>query len=65
MILTLNTITIKNGVESAAKAASEGAASTATMIAKAGRAAYCKDRNTNQEPDSGAVMVAKAFNAML
>ena len=54
-----------NGVEAAASAAQKGAESTATMIAKAGRAAYCKERNVDQQPDSGAIMVAKAFSAML
>ena len=53
-----------NGLEEAAKAAQKGAEATATMIAKAGRAAYCKDRNVDQQPDSGAVMVSKVFNAM-
>ena len=56
---------LQNGIESAAKAAEKGAQSTATMIAKAGRAAYCKERNTDQHPDSGAVMISKAFSAML
>ena len=56
---------LQNGIESAAEAAEKGAQSTATMIAKAGRAAYCKERNTDQHPDSGAVMISKAFSAML
>lgn len=56
---------LQNGIDLAAAEAEKGALSTATMIAKAGRAAYCKERNTDQHPDSGAVMVAKAFAAML
>jgi len=56
---------LENGIELAATAAEKGAQSTATMIAKAGRAAYCKERNTEQHPDSGAIMISKAFSAML
>ena len=48
----------------AAEAAEKGSKLTATMKAKAGRAAYCKDRNQEKSPDAGAVMVAKVFSAI-
>jgi dihydroxyacetone kinase len=51
-------------IKNVSKAAQNGAESTKTLVAKAGRAAYCKDRNTNQAADAGAVMVAHAFAAL-
>merc|ERR1712050_403109 len=48
----------------AALAAKKGAELTKTLKAKAGRASYCKDRNTSEAADAGAVMVAHVFAAM-
>ena len=55
---------LKEAIQSAATAAAKGAEKTATMVAKAGRAAYCKDRNEDSNPDAGAVMIAKLFAAL-
>ena len=55
---------LKEAIQSAATEAANGAEKTATMVAKAGRAAYCKDRNEDSNPDAGAVMVAKLFAAL-
>ena len=55
---------LTEAIQSAATAAAKGAEKTATMVAKAGRAAYCKDRNEDSNPDAGAVMIAKLFAAL-
>jgi len=47
-----------------AQAAENGAEKTKTLTAKAGRASYCKERNIDNAPDAGAVMVAKAFRSL-
>ena len=47
-----------------AQAAENGAEKTRTLTAKAGRASYCKERNIDNAPDAGAVMVAKAFRSL-
>lgn len=49
----------------AAKAARAGADATKNMIARAGRASYCKDRDSAKVPDAGSVMVAIAFEALV
>merc|ERR1712062_653130 len=54
----------KIALKAAADAAESGAKLTATMIAKAGRAAYCKDRNETKSPDAGAVMISRVFAAI-
>lgn len=48
-------------LSNAAKAAYNGAELTRTLTAKAGRAAYCKDRNTGHAADPGAVMISHVF----
>merc|ERR1712037_1520 len=51
-------------LKKAANAARAGADATKNMIARAGRASYCKDREEARVPDAGAVMVAIAFEAL-
>jgi dihydroxyacetone kinase len=51
-------------LRSAAKAAKNGAENTKNMIARAGRASYCKNREETKVPDAGAKMVAIAFEAL-
>ena len=60
----LETSNKDTAVENAARAAEEGAQLTKTLTAKAGRASYCKDRNTSHAPDAGAVMISHVFAAM-
>ena len=48
----------------AAKAARAGAEATKDMVARAGRASYCKERDSAKVPDAGSVMIAIAFEAL-
>ena len=34
------------------------------MVARAGRASYCKERDSAKVPDAGSVMIAIAFEAL-
>ena len=54
----------KGDLKLIAEAAERGAEKTKTLTAKAGRASYCKERNVDNAPDAGAVMVAKAFRSL-
>ena len=47
-----------------AQAAENGAERTKTLTAKAGRASYCKERNIDNAPDAGAVMIARALRSL-